>query len=167
MFEVRKLLSEKNIHIAFEVGLFLKGMFAAFETIGGVLAYFVTQRFILKLVQVLTQEELAEDPRDLLANYLLHQAEHLSISAQHFAGLYLLSHGAIKLALIVGLLQKKLWFYPAAIVVFGLFVLYQLYLFDVAGSVSLLTITALDIVVIVLTWHEYLYLRRLPLSSAV
>jgi uncharacterized membrane protein len=163
MFGTKKLSEERNIYIAFEASLLLKGLFALFETIGGILAYFVTQEFLLNLVQTVTQQELAEDPRDLVANYLMHQAEHLSVSAQHFAALYLLSHGVIKLALIVGLLQKKLWCYPAAIVVFGLFILYQLYLYSFTHSVSLLLITAFDIVIVGLTWHEYRYLRRLAL----
>jgi uncharacterized membrane protein len=163
MFGTKKLSEERNIYIAFEASLLLKGLFALFETIGGILAYFVTQEFLLNLVQTVTQQELAEDPRDLVANYLMHQAEHLSVSAQHFAALYLLSHGVIKLALIVGLLQKKLWCYPAAIVVFGLFILYQLYLYNFTHSVSLLLITAFDIVIVGLTWHEYRYLRRLAL----
>jgi uncharacterized membrane protein len=163
MFGTKKLSEERNIYIAFEASLLLKGLFALFETIGGILAYFVTQEFLLNLVQTVTQQELAEDPRDLVANYLMHQAEHLSVSAQHFAALYLLSHGVIKLALIVGLLQKKQWCYPAAIVVFGLFILYQLYLYNFTHSVSLLLITAFDIVIVGLTWHEYRYLRRLAL----
>jgi uncharacterized membrane protein len=161
MFGVKKLFAERNIHIAFEASLLLKGLFALFETIGGILAYFVTQTFLLNLVQALTQEELAEDPRELVANYLLHQAEHLSVSARHFAALYLLSHGVIKLTLIVGLLRKKLWCYPAAMVVFGLFILYQVYLYSFTHSVSLLLITAFDILIVGLTWHEYRYLRRL------
>src|SRR6267143_2012693 len=100
MFGAKKLFTQRNIHIAFGASLLLKGLFALCETIGGILAYFVTQEFLLNIVQVLIQEELAEDPRDLVANYLLHQAEQLSVSAQHFAALYLLSHGVIKLALI-------------------------------------------------------------------
>jgi uncharacterized membrane protein len=163
MFGAKKLFTQRNIHIAFGASLLLKGLFALCETIGGILAYFVTQEFLLNIVQVLTQEELAEDPRDLVANYLLHQAEQLSVSAQHFAALYLLSHGVIKLALIVGLLRKKLWCYPAAIVVFGLFILYQVYLYGFTHSVSLLLITAFDILIVGLTWHEYRYLRRLAL----
>jgi uncharacterized membrane protein len=161
MLRTKQLLNEKHIHIAFEVSLLLKGLFALFEIIGGMLAYFVTQEFLFELVQAVTQEELSEDPRDLVANYILQQAEHLSVSAQHFAALYLLSHGVIKLTLIAGLLQKKLSYYPPAIVVFGLFILYQLYRYSFTHSVLLLLITGFDVVVIGLTWHEYRYLQRL------
>ena len=122
---------------------------------------FVTKDFLLKTVSVLTQEELAEDPRDLIANYLLHSAQNLSIGTQLFVALYLLGHGSIKLWLIIGLLRQKLWYYPTAILVFGLFIVYQLYRFNFTHSVWLLLITLVDVIVIALTWHEYKYLRRL------
>ncbi len=152
-------LSEKRIHLFFRISLFLKGAFAFLEILGGVLAFLVPRQFVLGLVAVLTQRELAEDPRDLVANYLLHAAQHLSVGTQTFAALYLLSHGAIKLWLILGLLRERLWYYPTALVVFALFIAYQLYRFSFTHSAFLLFITAVDAVVIVLTWHEYRYLK--------
>ncbi|MGN6233880.1 MAG: DUF2127 domain-containing protein [Trinickia sp.] len=47
----------------------------------------------------------------------------------------MLGHGAIKLRLIAGLLRERLWFYPAAISIFGLFIAYQLYRYTSNGSV--------------------------------
>ncbi len=161
MFGSRNPFDEEHIHLVFEISLFLKGVFAFFEIVGGIIAYVVTQRFLLNLLGAITQDELAKDPRDLVANYLLHAAQNFSVSTQHFTGIYLLSHGIIKLWLIVGLLRKKLWYYPTAMLVFGLFIVYQLYRFSFTHSVLLLLITALDVVVIVLTWHEYKYLRRI------
>jgi uncharacterized membrane protein len=156
----RKLVDEKRIRLIFDVSLVLKGVFAFFEIAGGVLAYFVPKRLLFSIVTILTQRELAEDPRDLIANYLMHTVQHLSVGTQEFAAAYLFSHGAIKLWLIVGLLRKRLWYYPTAIVVFGLFIAYQLYRFSFTHSIFLLLLTALDVVVIALTYHEYRYLRR-------
>jgi uncharacterized membrane protein len=153
-------LDEHRIHLIFEVSLILKGAFAFFEIIGGILTYIIPEAFILGLISTLTQHALAEDPRDVVANYLLHVAQHLSVGAQHFAALYLLSHGAIKLWLIAGLLRERLWYYPTALTIFGFFILYQLYRFSFTHSAFLLFITVIDVVVIVLTWHEYRYLRR-------
>jgi uncharacterized membrane protein len=161
MPESKNLAQEEKIHLAFEISLLLKGLFALGQIIGGIVAFFATKEFLLKTVSVLTQEELAEDPRDLVANFLLHSAQNLSISTQHFMALYLLTHGSIKLWLIIGLLREKLWYYPTAIVVFGLFIVYQLYRFNFTHSVWLLLITLVDVIVIALTWHEYKYLRWL------
>jgi uncharacterized membrane protein len=155
-----KFLDEKRIHLIFEVSLLIKGAFAGLEIIGSFLVYFVPKHFIVGLVAMLTQSELAEDPRDLVANYLLHAAHHLSVGTKHFAALYLLSHGAVKLWLIVGLLRERLWYYPVALIVFAAFIGYQLYRFSFTHSAFLILLTAVDIVVIILTWHEFRYLRR-------
>jgi uncharacterized membrane protein len=165
MREGTGLWSEKTIHLIFEVSLWLKGLFALSEIGGGIAAYFVSQQFLLNVVLWVTRDEFAEDPRDLIANYLLHSVQHLSLGTQHFAALYLLGHGVIKLWLIIGLLREKLWYYPVAMVVFGLFIVYQLYRFSFTHSFWLLFVTAVDVVVIALTWHEYRYLRRHPSAA--
>lgn len=160
---MKKVIDEKKLHLAFEISLWLKGLFALGEVIGGIIASFVSREFLLRAVSVLTQEELTEDPHDLIANYLLHSAKILTVSTQVFVALYLLSHGGIKLWLIIGLLREKLWYYPTAMVFFGLFIIYQLYHFTFTHSAWLVLITVIDVVVIALTWHEYNYLRRLLL----
>lgn len=157
---MNRIFEEKNLHLAFEVTLILKGIFALLEILGGILTYFITQQFLLRLVVAITQEELTEDPRDFVARYLIQSAQDFSLSSQHFASLYLLSHGIIKIFLIIGLLREKFWYYPLAIIMFALFILYQIFRFSVTHSLWLLVITLLDIIVIWLTWHEYRYLRR-------
>ena len=72
----------------------------------------------------------------------------------------LLSHGTIKLRLIIGLVREKLSYYPVAIAVFALFIVYQLYRFSFTHSIWLILITIVAIAVIELTWHECKYLRR-------
>jgi uncharacterized membrane protein len=156
----KKLLSEKSIHLGFDVSLWLKGVFALGEIISGIATFFVSKNILVFAVLLLTQAEFAEDPHDSFANYLLHTAQNLSIGAQTFAAVYLLAHGVIKLWLIVGLLRQKLWYYPTAIAVFALFIVYQLYRFTFTHSILLLLITIIDAIVIMLTWHEWKYLRR-------
>ena len=155
-----KLFDEKNIHRVFAVSLIFKGLFALLEILSGIAAFWVSQHALLDLVQRITQHALAEDPHDFVANYLLHFAQNLSVSGQHFTAFYLVSHGAVKLWVIIGLLREKLWYYPVAIVVFGLFIAYQLYRFSYTHSAWLLFLSAVDLIVIALTWHEYAYLRQ-------
>ena len=147
--------------MARDTSLTLKGAFALAEIAASIFAYVVTTQFLLDLVHAVTRTELTEDPRDFVANYLLHAAQDMSVSSQHFAAFYLFSHGAIKLWLIIGLWREKLGYYPAAIAVFGLFILYQIYRYSFTHSLSLLLITALDVVVIGLTWFEYQHLQRM------
>lgn len=161
MADIKKLLGEKNVHVAFEISLLFKGAFSLVEIAASIFAFFVTRQFLLDLVNAFTQMELTEDPHDFVANYLLHAAQGLSVSSQHFTAFYLLSHGVIKLWLLIGLWRKKLGYYPAAIAVFSMFILYQVYRYSLTHSLLLLLITALDVVVIGLTGVEYQYLRRI------
>lgn len=156
-----KLFSDRNLHLAFRIGLIIKALDALAEIAAGIGAYFVTRRLLVSVVESIVRSELSEDPHDLVANYLLRSAQHFSISAQHFTSIYLLSHGAVKLWLVVGLLRSKLWYYPTAITVFTAFIAYQLYRFTFTHSIWLLLITVVDAAVIALSWHEYKYLRRM------
>lgn len=159
------LFDETTVRLIFVGGLWLKGAFALTEILGGIAAYFLTQKALVGLANAVTQGELGEDPHDLVANYLLHAAQHLSLSNQHFAAAYLFGHGTVKLWLIIGLLRRQLWYYPTAMAVFGLFVAYQLYRFYFTQSLWLVLVTVIDIIVIALTWHEYHYLEGLHRRS--
>jgi uncharacterized membrane protein len=155
-----KTLDHKKIHLIFEWSLWLKAIFALSEILAGLAAYFVPQQFFLAFVLWVTRQEFVEDLHDLVANFLLHAVQNISVGAQKFAAVYLLAHGVVKLWLIVGLLRERLWYFPVSIAVFGLFIAYQAYRYTFTHSVFLLLITALDVVVIAITWHEYRYLRR-------
>jgi uncharacterized membrane protein len=155
----KKLLDHKNIHLVFEWSLWLKAILALSEIVAGLATYFVPQQLVLTFVLWVTRKEFAEDPHDLVANFLLHAVQNLSIGARKFAAMYLLAHGVVKLWLIIGLLRERLWYFPVSIAVFGLFIVYQVYRYTFTHSIWLLLITVLDIVVIVITWHEYRYLR--------
>ncbi|VVD62054.1 DUF2127 domain-containing protein [Pandoraea cepalis] len=146
---------EKRLHFIFEASLWIKALFALAEIVGGIVAYFIPRHFLLSIVLWVTGNEMAEDPHDVVAGFLLHTVQHLSVSSQKFAAAYLLAHGVIKLWLIIGLLRDKLWYFPVSMVAFALFVVYQLYRFTFTHSPWLLVLSALDIAIIALTWHEY------------
>jgi uncharacterized membrane protein len=168
LIALKTFLDEKKIHLVFELSLWFKAAFALSEIVAGAATWFLPRRLFLTLVLWVTKDEFAEDPHDLVANFLLHTVQNLSVDAQKFAAIYLLGHGVIKLWLIVGLLRERLWYFPVSIVVFGLFIGYQIYRFTFTHSVWLLLVTALDLVIIVLTWHEYRYLgheRNVAMSN--
>ena len=124
------------------------------------LVAFVSTGAIVALVNRLTQEELIEDPHDFVATHLLVLAQNFSVSSQHFYAFYLLSHGLVKIFLVIGLLANKLWSYPASLAVMSVFILYQLYRFFYTRSLGLIVLTVFDLIVMVLIWHEYRLLRR-------
>lgn len=147
------------VHISFEIGLLLKGIHGLTEIVGGALMFFLTPNRLSTLTQFLTKHELSEDPRDMVANFLLNLSSSFSISTQHFAEFYLMSHGIIKCILILLLWRRKLWAYPLTIVSLILFIAYQIYRYTLTQSVFLILLTIFDAIMIALTYLEYKNLK--------
>jgi uncharacterized membrane protein len=157
----REYLRQRSfVHIAFEISIFFKGLDGVLQIVGGLLLFFVKPETISRIVIVLTQHELSEDRHDIIASYLVRLAHDLSASTQVFAGVYLLSHGVIKVFLVESLLRRRLWAYPTGIVFFALFIVYQMYRYYLHPSIEMLVLSILDLIVIVLTWLEYRQLKR-------
>jgi uncharacterized membrane protein len=148
-------MNERRIHQIFEFSVLLKGVHALIEIVGGLALALIGNETIQNLARRLTFSERLEDPTDFVATHFLALTQSLSISAQHFYAFYLLSHGLVKVVLVVGLLRNKLWAYPASLIVLGLFIAYQIYRFTYTQSLGLVVLTAFDLVVMVLIWHEY------------
>ena len=158
-------MNENRIHKIFQASVLFKGAHALIECLGGIALALVSTSSIANFVNAITQDELIKDPNDFVATHLLTMAHNFSIQTQHFYAFYLLSHGIVKVALVVGLLREKLWAYPASLIVLTLFVLYQLYRFSYTHGLGLIVLTLFDIVVMGLIWHEYGLMRRhLPLK---
>ncbi|MGE5200449.1 MAG: DUF2127 domain-containing protein [Acidobacteriota bacterium] len=147
--------AHKTLDRFFYVSIWLKGLHAAFEIVGGIALFFTSPEFILRVVALMTQDELANDPNDFVASTLLHAAENISVAGERFAAAYLLSHGVMKIVLVMGLLRNRRWAYPAALAVFGGFILYQIYRFSFTHSLGLVALTVFDLAVMWLIWREY------------
>lgn len=145
----------KIIHYIFDFGLILKGINGILEIAAGILLYFFNEQKIVSFITFITNNELTEDPNDKIANFVLQTARALSLPGRIFASLYFFSHGIIKLGLIAAMLKKKSWSYPLAMVVFGLFIVYQMYKYFLHPSAWLVVASAIDVVVIAATWFEY------------
>lgn len=153
-------MQERRIHQIFEVSILLKGLNALIECVSGIAVAFISTQTIANIANFLTQEELIEDPRDFVATHLLSWAQNFSVGTKNFYAFYLLSHGIVKLFLVVGLLRNKLWAYPASLIVLGLFIVYQLYRFSYTHGAGLIALTVFDVFVMFLIWHEYSLIRR-------
>jgi uncharacterized membrane protein len=158
---MNSLRKSKSIHVFFNFSVIAKGIDGVLEIVGGILLFFTSPNNINMFVRILTQHELSEDPKDLIATYLLKSTHNLSKDVTVFAAMYLLWHGMVKVGLVAGLLFKRRWAYPAAIIAFFLFVIYQSYRFTHTHSPTLLALTVLDIFVIILTWIEYKRLKAI------
>ncbi|QCU77967.1 DUF2127 domain-containing protein [Citricoccus sp. SGAir0253] len=139
----------------FLAGIILKGLDGVAELIGGLMLMLGDPALVHRFVLRLTQPELAEDPQDFIATHLLHASGTLTGAGVHYAALYLLAHGAVKVVLVTALLANRLWAYPWTISVLVAFIAYQLYQLAVSPTAGLITLTVFDILVVILTWHQY------------
>ena len=152
-------LNEEQIHLLFKIGVVIKGIDGALEAIAGFALLSTTTTALRNLVDWLTAGELQEDPTDFVANHLVNFFHHLSINTKHFASVYLLTYGIAKVTLVAGLLRGKLWAYPAALTVLGLFLCYQIYRLGHTHSIGLAFVSLLDLVILALIWRDYQFLK--------
>ena len=132
-----------KIHVAFEVGVILKGLNGLFELAGGTLMLMFSPSTIRKLPL----------------------AGHLSSHDERFAAIYLLSHGIIKAVLVYGLLKGRMWAFPWAIAIFAGFAVYQIAHYIAQPSIWMVVLTVLDVFVILLTIAEWRRLKHAKQAS--
>jgi uncharacterized membrane protein len=89
-------------HMLFLCSVWIKGLAGIIETIGGMLVLFVTRESLDYFLLRLTAPELAEGLADWIVNYLSTAVRHYSDSTKHFASVYLIIHGLIKIFLVAG-----------------------------------------------------------------
>jgi uncharacterized membrane protein len=146
-------------HRLFEASLVLKGLFASAEATTGLGIWLVPNGRIKGVADWLTRNELAQDPSDWMARTVESAMAVFSIETQHFYALYLLSHGALKLAMVLLLARGVRWAYPAAMLLLAGFILYQLDHWRLTHSPALLLLSVFDAIMILLVWREYRALR--------
>ena len=156
--ELLNLMMRRILHRFFELGILIKGVDGGLELVGRLLLVFLSPVAINRLLFFFVEGELKEDPTDLVANLLLHTTRS-AIEVRVPASVFLIVHGIVKLVLVGGLATNRLWSYPAAILVFAGFTLYQLYQLSQRYSLFLETVTILDVIVILLVIAEYRHMR--------
>ena len=148
-------MQEKRIHQLFVVSVALKGLHALIEIAGSIaLALFNTNAIVRWLYAA------GEGRPDWIEETLSRFANTFTGKEHHYYVWFLISHGLINLALVIGLLREKLWAYPATIAVLSLFIAYQLYRYTYTHDVGLILFSALDVLVMALAWHEYGLVKR-------
>jgi uncharacterized membrane protein len=162
MSERETQAAERRIYRFFEVAILLKGANAVLEIVGGVLALLISPSFVQSITTYFTAAELGQDPDDFIATHLRSLAEQYVAGGHVFIALYLLSHGIVKIILVIGLLKNKMWAYPASLVIFGCFTIYQAYLFSHHPTVAMAGLAVFDLVVMWFIWREWVVVRSHP-----
>ena len=100
------------------------------------------------------------DPKDYISIFIVSSAEKLAVGSQYFFGSYLFLHGIVKLFLVICLYKKKVWAYPTSIIIFTVLIFYEIYTLYLNHSLWTLSFILLDILVVLLTGHEYGVLKK-------
>ncbi|WP_407345085.1 DUF2127 domain-containing protein [Pengzhenrongella phosphoraccumulans] len=143
----------------FEGGIILKGMSGASEFVAGLLLLLASPAAINGFLAFITQREIAEDPHDKLASFILHSADHFNSGAKTYAVAYLWVHAAVKLIAVIGILRNQLWAYPFSLITLGLLMIFQIYSIAVKFSAGMLLLTVFDGLILGLIWREYSKVR--------
>lgn len=147
--------SRKVLLNSFRFGIVLKGLHAMLESAIGLALFFTPVRTLNRVTWRIARLDLSRNPHDWVGVHLRHMAEGVTGTGRRFVAVYLLSHGLVKLVLVVELLRNKLWAYPLMIAMLTVFVGYQSYRFALTHSIVMIGLTAFDLAVIVLTGMEY------------
>jgi uncharacterized membrane protein len=139
----------------YEIGIVIKGIDGVLELIGGVLVLVLSPGTILNITNFFTQDALQENPHNILANHIEKAGHHLASGQTTFAALFLLTHGLVKVVLVTCLLLNKMWAYPWALAVLGIFLVYQAYLLVTRPTFGMAFLTVLDIIIIGLVYREW------------
>lgn len=144
----------------FRIALVVKGVDGALELIGAAVLLVISGQAVHRLVADVLARDLIGPPDGTLARHLVAGTDEFASGNRTFAVAYLGLHGVVKLLLVVALLRRWTPAYPVAVVVLGVFVVYEIYRAVHTGSIVLPFLAALDVAIIVLVVREYLALRR-------
>lgn len=140
---------------AYEIGIIIKGVDGVLELVGGLLVLTISPHTVNGITNFLTQDALQENPHNFIAVHIAKAGHHLASGHNLFAAAFLLTHGLVKVVLVACLLLNKLWAYPWALVILGLFLVYQIYLLITQPSFGMAFLSVLDVVIIYLINREW------------
>ena len=152
-------------HGAYLAAIGIKGLDGAIETLFGLIVLIAGPQWIYSWAMWTIAPDLAVH----LAGHLGHASAHIVqhgagalVQSSTFVTVYLLSHGALKLALAIFLLLEKRWIFPVAAIVLSGFVVYMTHRAVLHGSLWLAAFALLDAITLVLVLNEW----RQPASAA-
>ena len=158
--EIKRNLFQTFLHLTFHISILLKGFYASIETATGIALFFVAPTFITDSIILFTQNILYKNPDNIFALYIHSAIQDFTSTTQHLIALYFIIHGGVKLCVVIGILLKKLWAYPAAIMIFSIFFLYLITRYFSVHAPFLLILALFEVIVVLLTWNEYVTVKK-------
>jgi uncharacterized membrane protein len=148
---IESQVKNEIIHKFFKATIFIKGFFGLLDIVIGALFLFFAREIVHKFLVA----SISQFSGYKTSNYLLRQTGNFTINTQYFIAIYFIFYGLVNLFLVASLLKGKIWAYPAAILFYIIFILYQFYRSSVHHSSLLLVLSIVDIFLIIPIWLEY------------
>lgn len=155
LFPATQKEREKDLLWLFDLALWVKVINGALEMVAALLILFVPANLVLTLAEFATSGEVSQDANDYVASSLVTMAQTYAVHTHYLLALYLVLHGGIKIALVMGIFMKKKIAYPLFMLALVLFGSYEAYRGFVRGEILLQIIAVLDLLLLLLTAHEY------------
>lgn len=147
--------------LVFLVGIGLKAVDGIVELVLGTSLLLLRPTQITAVAQEATAGELEQDPRDLVANLVLHGATALSAEAAITTAVFLLLHGIVKVAIVAALLRGTPRLYPLAIAALAGFLVWQAVEMVLHPGIVVAALILFDVFVLAVTWREWRHHRTL------
>lgn len=141
--------------LIYKIAILLKGINGIFEVILGIVIAFISSTQVYKIISRILHHELTTDPSDFIANYILSFVQGVSFGTKEFIAAYIFIHGVINLGLFYTVWNKKMHFYPIAIIILVLLAVYQVFRLLHKFSILLAVITIIDFAIIFFVVNEY------------
>ena len=152
---------DRLLDLSFLAGVGLKVLNIIGDFAAGIPLLFVDASAVSDWVKWLTADQIAENPDDPIALWVVSTTDHLTNASLGYAAIYLLIHGIVKVGIIIAMVRGHIKLYPWVIGALSLLVVYQLVEFALNHSLFMLFLSLLDIVIVWLTWREWKHHRVL------
>lgn len=150
--EKQKQQQPDAIDTAFHISLALKALDGLIEVLSGLLLLVIRPAQI----ESWADKQLLHHPHSALAAHVADWGHSIGKGSLLFASIYLLSHGIVKLFVVINVWRNRSWAYPLLLVVIGAFIVYQLfYLIFKKFTGGMVALTIFDFLIVYLTWIEY------------
>jgi uncharacterized membrane protein len=146
----------------YEIGIVIKGIDGLLELGGGLLVILLSPSSINGITRFLTENALQKDPHNFIAGHIAKSGAHLASGHNFFAAAFLLTHGLVKVVLVICLFLNKLWAYPWSLVILSLFLIYQIYQLITSPTFGMAFLSVLDAIIIFLIYREWQKVREHP-----
>lgn len=148
-------------NLIYDTGIIIKGIDGLIELVTGVLLLISPGLVHMVLMAVAGRAATAHNHLyHFIGDYVARLDKELAASGLVFLIIFLITHGVVKLVLVYCLLKKIVKVYPAALVILGLFLIYQLYVFIQTPTVGMGLFCVLDAAIVILVWREYKMLKK-------